>query len=228
MDCVTRTAGGNFLRRHDPDFEPAGGDFGAEPLGRRRGRVETDELAPRRVKRRRDTVEAIEERDFCFPPLAGTISASRAPGRRSCVGGLRSRSARSRQRACAIWERSGSGGGCACGSSAGTLTSAWVKAAAARRREGRHSLYRPQPTLQGRSKSRVFPSRTRCTQGSSMLCYRNRSPTAVRTRAAKRPWWRESITRAGPTDRLSSRVGVADNHARGSQRRKLEFWADCL
>ena len=74
MNRLARRAGGDVLRAHDPGLEPAGGDFRAQPLGRRGRSVEPDKLAPRGFERRPDAVKAIDQRNLGLPPLAGTIA----------------------------------------------------------------------------------------------------------------------------------------------------------
>ena len=76
MNRLAGRAGGNLLRTHDPGLKPAGGDFGAQPLGRRGRGVETDKLAPRGFERRPDAVKAVDQRNLGLPPLARTIAGA--------------------------------------------------------------------------------------------------------------------------------------------------------
>src|ERR1700735_4613439 len=73
MNRLAGRAGRNFLGTHDPGLEPASGDCGAEPLGRRGRGVETNKLAPWGFERRSDAVKAIDQRNLCLAPLARTI-----------------------------------------------------------------------------------------------------------------------------------------------------------
>ena len=103
-------------------LDPAGGDFAAQPLGRRGGGVETNKLAPGRFKRRRDAVKAVDQRNLGFPPLARTIAGAQARERLLRIGRLLSRlPAGGGAAVCAIRRKADLGGGRVCGSSAGTL-----------------------------------------------------------------------------------------------------------
>ena len=122
MDRLARSAGGDLLETHDPGFEPARGDFGAEPLGRGRRRVEADQLAARRLERRSDAVKAIDPRNLGLPPLrpdvpvAAIARAAAAPTRRAAASSRRRRVSgisAGRPKACWICGRD-------CGSSART------------------------------------------------------------------------------------------------------------
>src|SRR5271166_1671283 len=95
MNRLARRAGGDFLGAHDSGLDPARGDVGAEPVGRRRRGVEADQLAPRRLERGGDAVKAVDARHLRLPPFVRTLEARRAPG------GLRSSG---------LWPRRRSGG----------------------------------------------------------------------------------------------------------------------
>src|ERR1700722_20121851 len=76
MNRLAGRAGRNFLRTHDRGLEPASGDFGAEPLGRRGRGVETNKLAPRGFERRSDAVKAVDERNLGLPTFARTLAGA--------------------------------------------------------------------------------------------------------------------------------------------------------
>src|ERR1700728_3196971 len=82
MTRLARRAGVALLDTHDPGLEPARGDVGAEPLGRRRRGVEADQLAPRRLERGGDAVKGVDARYLRLPPFVRTLEARRARGRR--------------------------------------------------------------------------------------------------------------------------------------------------
>ena len=82
---------------HDPGLDPAGGDFAAQPLGRRGGGVETNKLAPGRFERRRDAVKAVDQRNLGFPPLTRTIAGAQARERLLRIGRPAFSSARRRR-----------------------------------------------------------------------------------------------------------------------------------
>ena len=80
MDRIARAAGGNLLEAQDARFDAARLDRLPEPLGRGRRRIEADELAPRRLQRRLDAVEAVDAHEIAVALLAGL------PLRRGCLG----------------------------------------------------------------------------------------------------------------------------------------------
>ena len=83
MHGVARQPRGDLLGGDDPRLDAAAGDLGAQPLGRRRRRVEAHQTAARGVERRQNRVEAIEAGDAgaaVFARAMLPVPGHQAPG----------------------------------------------------------------------------------------------------------------------------------------------------